>query len=53
MRAVAKSERLVAEDIMREAGYMLPQSNNAHELLEELIANPQAKEFPIDTAKKY
>ena len=33
MKAVAKSERLVAEDIMREAGYMLPQSNNAYELL--------------------
>ena len=30
MTAVAKSERLVAEDIMREAGYMLPQSNNTH-----------------------
>ena len=36
MSAVAKSERLIAEDIMREAGYMLPQSDNAHKLLEEL-----------------
>ena len=51
MKAVAKSERLVAEDIMREAGYMLPQSNNAHELLEELIANPPDG-FPVETAKK-
>ena len=51
MKAVAKSERLVAEDIMREAGYMLPQSNNAHELLEELIAkSPEG--FPVETAKK-
>lgn len=51
MKAVAKSERLVAEDIMREAGYMLPQSNNAHELLEELIAkSPDG--FPGETAKK-
>ena len=51
MKAVAKSERLVAEDIMREAGYMLPQSNNAHELLEELIAkSPDG--FPVETAKK-
>lgn len=46
MKAVAKSERLVAEDIMREAGYMLPQSNNAHELLEELIAN-SPDGFPV------
>ena len=51
MKAVAKSERLVAEDIMREAGYMLPQSNNAHELLEELIVkSPDG--FPVETAKK-
>ena len=51
MKAVAKSERLVAEDIMREAGYMLPQSNNAHELLEELIVN-SPDGFPVETAKK-
>ena len=36
MKAVEKSERLVAEDIWREAGYMLPQSANTHELLNEL-----------------
>lgn len=46
-----KSERLVAEDIMRDAGYMPPQSNNAHELLEELILkSPDG--FPVETAKK-
>ena len=52
MKAVAKSERLVAEDILREAGFMLPQSNNAHELLEDLIANPPTKDFPVDVARK-
>jgi rubrerythrin len=52
MIAAAKSERLIAEDIMREAGYMLPQSNNTHEMLEALIANPPTSEFPSDTAKK-
>ncbi len=52
MKAVAKSERLVAEDILREAGYMLPQSNNTHELLEDLIANPPTKDFPVDAARK-
>lgn len=52
MNAVAKSERLIAEDIVREAGFMLPQSNNVHELLEELIANPPTSDFPMETAKK-
>ena len=52
MKAVAKSERLIAEDIMREAGYMLPQSDNAHKLLEELITDPPAEEFPVEAAKK-
>ena len=38
------------EDILREAGYMLPQSGNAHELLQELIANPPGEGFPADAA---
>ncbi len=52
MQAVARSERLIAEDIMREAGYMLPQSNNTHELLEKFIADPPSEDFPSDAAKK-
>ena len=52
MQAVARSERLVAEDIMREAGFMLPQSNNTHELLEKLITSPPSPDFPADAAKK-
>ena len=52
MTAVAKSERLVAEDIMREAGYMLPQSRNVHELLEKLIQDPPGPGFPAETAGK-
>lgn len=52
LSAVSKSERLIAEDIAREAGFMLPQSNNAHELLEEMIANPPTTEFPMEVAKK-
>lgn len=50
--AIAKSNRLMNEDILREAGFMLPQSANAHELLESLIAAPPSKEFPVDAAKK-
>lgn len=32
-RALEKSNRLMAEDLIREAGYMLPQSANAHDFL--------------------
>lgn len=52
MLAIAKSERIIAEDIMREAGFMLPQSNNTHILLEKLIKNPPTPEFPAGAAKK-
>ncbi len=52
MKAVAKSERLIAEDIMREAGYMLPQSGNAHELVEKLAQEPPTSEFPAGAAEK-
>ncbi|MCR5102308.1 MAG: 4Fe-4S ferredoxin, partial [Butyrivibrio sp.] len=52
MEAILKSERLMAEDISREAGYMLPQSDNTHELLEDLIDNPPTSEFPMEAAKR-
>ena len=52
MKAVAKSERLVSEDIIRESGYMLPQSDNAHTFLEYFVANQPSEDFPVDAAKK-
>ena len=52
MMAIAKSERILAEDIMREAGFMLPQSNNAHEMLKELVDAPPTPAFPAESAKK-
>ncbi len=52
MEAVARSERLMSEDIMREAGFMLPQSNNAHEFLENMLHNPPTEDFPSDAARK-
>ncbi len=52
MKAIAKSERLVAEDIVREAGFMLPQSQNTHELLEWLKSNPPTEDFPQEIAGK-
>lgn len=52
MTAFEKSNRLIAEDLLREAGYMLPQSGNTHDLLREFIANPPTEDFPAETAKK-
>ena len=51
-KALAKSNRLVNEDLVREAGYMLPQSANAHELLNQLIENPPTVDFPAEAAKQ-
>ena len=36
-KILMKSNRLVTEDLYREAGYMLPQSNNTKIFLEELL----------------
>lgn len=52
MKAIEKSSRIIAEDLIREAGYMLPQSGNAHRFLEELVSNPPADDFPVDAAKE-
>lgn len=41
--AVARSCSLTAEDIYREAGYMLPQSGNVHKLLLSIAAGKDEK----------
>ena len=46
MTAAARSVRLVHEDLLRESGYMLPQSQNTHRLLEDLLSSPPSGEFP-------
>ena len=51
MKAISISARLSAEDILREAGYMLPQSGNALNLLQSLVDDPPAG-FPLDKAEK-
>ena len=50
MKAVARSSRLVAEDLLRESGFMLPQSENAHRALEEWVGNPPTPDFPAEAA---
>ncbi|MCL2066441.1 MAG: 4Fe-4S ferredoxin [Treponema sp.] len=49
-KAVAKSNLRMAEDILRESGYMLPQSAEARDLLETMLKNA-APDFPKDAAE--
>ncbi len=46
--AVEKSCRLMAEDLCREAGFMLPQSGNTRAFLEQIKTYP---EVPLDAVK--
>lgn len=50
-KAIERSLRLVNEDLLRESGYMLPQSGNTHSLLQSWIDNPPSDDFPVDAAK--
>ncbi len=50
--AIEKSNRIMAEDIVREAGYMLPQSANAHAFLQELLAESQGESFPREAVER-
>jgi rubrerythrin/Fe-S-cluster-containing hydrogenase component 2 len=50
-KAIEKSNRIMAEDIIREAGYMLPQSHNTRQFLQSLLEqNPEG--FPRETVEK-
>ncbi len=50
--AIEKSNHIMAEDIIREAGYMLPQSENTQELLQSLLGEKQPEGFPKETVEK-
>ena len=50
--AIEKSNHIMGEDIIREAGYMLPQSENAQEFLQSLLGEKQPEGFPKETVKK-
>ncbi|MFA6750343.1 MAG: ferritin family protein [Candidatus Riflebacteria bacterium] len=49
--AIAESERIVAEDLLRESGYMLPQGNNIKEILEGFLKHNKSEDFPVDGVK--
>lgn len=44
--AMEQSNRIMGEDIIREAGYMLPQSGNTHAFLKALLAEHKSPDFP-------
>jgi rubrerythrin len=46
------SNRLMAEDLLRESGYMLPQSDNVKELLQTLLDNKQPDGFPKEAVEE-
>ena len=46
--ALERSNRIMAEDLLREAGYMLPQSGNTRALLEGMRSLAQEPGFPAD-----
>jgi Fe-S-cluster-containing hydrogenase component 2 len=50
--AIEKSNHIMAEDIIREAGYMLPQSDNALDFLKSLIDQQQPEGFPQEAVEK-
>ena len=52
LTAMARSVRLVNEDLLRESGYMLPQSGNAHALLQSWVENPPSPGFPVEAARR-
>ena len=51
-KAIEKSNRIMAEDIIREAGYMLPQSQNALDFLQSLLDKKQTEYFPYEIVQK-
>ena len=49
--AITKSNRIMAEDLLRESGYMLPQSGNARDLLEKMLSGDHEPGFPVEAVK--
>ncbi len=49
--ALTMSNRIMAEDLLREAGYMLPQSGNVRTMLQALLAAPQPEGFPAEAVR--
>jgi len=50
--AIEKSNHIMAEDIIREAGYMLPQSQNVKNFLQSLLDQTKPDGFPKEVVEK-
>ena len=50
--ALSMSNRLMTEDVLREAGYMLPQSDNVVMMLKSLLENEQPEGFPRKSVER-
>ena len=46
-KALEKSNRIMAEDLLRESGYMLPQSDKVFQLLVDMADHAQEPGFPV------
>ena len=50
--AMRRSNRLLAEDLLRESGYMLPQSENVQTLLKNELETVTDEAYPQDAVKR-
>jgi rubrerythrin/NAD-dependent dihydropyrimidine dehydrogenase PreA subunit len=50
--AISMSNRIMAEDLLRESGFMLPQSQNVIEFLKSLLKSNQTDDFPTEVVEK-
>ena len=48
LKALIHSNKVMVEDIMREAGYMLPQSSNTDRLLKQLLESDNSQKETIE-----
>lgn len=51
-KAIEMSNHIMAEDLIREAGYMLPQSENTIQFLQSLLDGKQPEGFPKEAVEK-
>lgn len=51
-KALVNSNRISAEDCLREAGFMLPQSQEVKTVLQSLLDRPQEEGFPKETVER-
>lgn len=51
-RALALSNRILAEDATRESNYMVPKNVHAKELLKQLLKENKEKDFPAEAVEK-